>query len=109
MTEHDVPHAIREFIDATNAGDTERFVAAFTDDAYLNDWGREFHGHRGVRSWDSTDNIGKQAHFEILSVEADEAAGSFNLTVQVTGNGFNGIGPLNFIVRDGRIASLRIS
>jgi hypothetical protein len=38
-------------------------VAAFTQDAYLNDWGREFHG----------------------------------------------TGPMNFELREGRIASLRIS
>jgi hypothetical protein len=35
-------------IDSTNRGDSEAFIASFTDDAYLVDWGREFHGHDGV-------------------------------------------------------------
>lgn len=109
MTEHTVPEAIDEFVQATNSGDAERFVAAFTDDTYLNDWGREFHGHDGVRSWDHTDNIGKQAHFEILGVAADEDPDSYIVTMKVTGNGFNGTSPLAFILRDGRIAALRIS
>jgi len=109
MSERRVPDAIREFIDATNDADSERFVAAFTDDAYLNDWGREFRGHDGVRMWDRTDNIGKQSHFEFVDASAGSEPGAWTVTVTVTGNGFNGTSPLAFVVRDGRIASLRIS
>ncbi|MEV4199205.1 nuclear transport factor 2 family protein [Micromonospora globbae] len=109
MTTTDVPAAIREFIDATNRGDSDAFVAAFTDDAYLNDWGREFHGHDGVRSWDRTDNIGVQSHFEFLSIEPGSEPDSYVVTLKVSGNGFNGTGPMTFHLRDGRIASLRIS
>jgi ketosteroid isomerase-like protein len=53
---------VRRMIDATNRGDTEAFIASFTDDAYLVDWGREFHGHEGVARWNETDNIGKHDH-----------------------------------------------
>jgi ketosteroid isomerase-like protein len=109
MTDDHVPAAIREFVEATNDGDTDRFVAAFTDDAYLNDWGREFHGHSGVRSWDGTDNIGKQSHFEVLGVESGDAPESYVVTMKVTGNGFNGTSPLAFTLRGDRIAALRIS
>ena len=52
-------------IDSTYRGDTEAFIASFTDDAYLVDWGREFHGHDGVARWNETDNIGKQSQFEV--------------------------------------------
>jgi ketosteroid isomerase-like protein len=109
MTTIDVPKPIREFVDATNAGDSDRFVAAFTDDASLNDWGREFHGHSGVREWDSTDNIGKQSKFEILEVAPGKDADSYVVTIRVTGNGFNGTSPFAVTVRDGKIASLGIS
>jgi hypothetical protein len=37
MTENQLPGAIRDFIDTTNRADSDAFVAAFTDDAYLND------------------------------------------------------------------------
>ena len=109
MPEQELPDPIREFVEATNTGDSERFVAAFTEDAYLNDWGREFRGHDGVRSWDRTDNIGRQSHFEVVDVVQGDEPDAWIITVDVTGNGFNGCSPLAFTVRDGRIAELRIS
>lgn len=48
------PTAVQRFIDATNAGDTEAFLDAFTSDASLNDWGREFTGRDGIASWNRT-------------------------------------------------------
>lgn len=104
----ELPAAIREFVDSTNAGDTDRFVAAFTEDAYLNDWGREFHGRDGVRSWDHTDNIGRQSHFDVVSMAVDDAPDSVTVLLRVTGNGYNGTGPMRFRLRDGLIASLVI-
>jgi SnoaL-like domain len=109
MTEDELPAPIQEFIEATNRGDSEAFVAAFTPDAYLNDGGRAFHGRGGVRAWDHTDNIGVQAHQEFVSAESGSAPDSYTVTLTVTSGGFNGTGSLNFELRDGRIASLRIS
>jgi hypothetical protein len=109
MTEDQLPAAIQEFIAATNRGDSDGFVAAFTEDADLNDWGREFHGHEGVRSWNRTDNIGVRSHFEFVRAEPAGAPDSYVVTLTVAGDGFNGTGPMNFELRDGRIASLRIS
>ncbi|MGW2387569.1 nuclear transport factor 2 family protein [Streptomyces sp. NPDC001658] len=48
-----MPPAVRTFIEATNNGDSDAFVNASTPDACLNDWGREFHGRDGVRSWNT--------------------------------------------------------
>ncbi|MEU4480563.1 nuclear transport factor 2 family protein [Micromonospora sp. NPDC023966] len=109
MSSTSIPAPIQTFIDATNRADSEAFVAAFTDDAYLNDWGREFHGRDGVRSWDRTDNIGVQSHFELVGIEAGTEPDSYVATLKVSGNGFNGTGPMTFRLRDGLIASLRIS
>jgi ketosteroid isomerase-like protein len=108
MTENDLPAAIRNFIDATNRGDSDAFVAAFTEDAYLNDWGREYHGHDGVRAWNETDNIGVRSHFELVSATAGATPASYVVTLTVSGDGFNGTGPMNFELRDERIARLRI-
>jgi hypothetical protein len=105
----ELPAAIRAFIDTTNAGDTEGFVAAFTDDAYLNDWGREFHGRDGVRSWNRTDNIGKQAVFSDASAVSGSDPDTFDVTLQVAGNGYNGTGNMKFRLRDGLVQSLVIS
>jgi len=103
-----IPPAIQAFVDATNSSDSDAFVAAFTTDAHLDDWGRGFDGHEGVRSWDGTDNIGVQAHFELLDIAAGPQDGEYVATLRVTGNGYNGTGPMAFRLRDGLIAELRI-
>ena len=108
MTDLPTPSAIQAFVDATNRGDTEAFVSAFTPDAHLDDWGRSFDGHDGVRSWDSTDNIGVQSHFDLLDVTAGPQDGEHVATLRVSGNGYNGTGPMTFRLRDGLIADLRI-
>jgi ketosteroid isomerase-like protein len=107
MTEP-LPAPIRAVVDATNAGDTEAFVAAFTDDAVINDWGREFTGHDGARSWDSTDNIGVHAHFDVEDVVPGPGQDEYTVTLTVTSERFNGTGPVRFTVRDGLVSALRI-
>lgn len=102
------PRAIEHFVEATNAGDTEAFVSAFAPDARLDDWGRVFTGHDGIRAWNRTDNIGVQAHFDLLDVRAESAPGTYVATLRVSGNGYNGTGPMRFRLRDGVIAELRI-
>ncbi|WP_049575576.1 nuclear transport factor 2 family protein [Streptomyces sp. SBT349] len=109
MTTIEIPEAIQTFIDATNRSDSEAFAAAFTDDAYLNDWGREYRGRDGVRDWDRTDNIGVRAHFTLLGITAGPDPNSYVATLKVTGGGYNGTGPLTFHLRDGLIARVKIS
>ena len=103
-----LPEPIRRFIDATNRGDSDAFVAAFTEDAELTDWGRDFHGHQGVRSWDATDNIGVRSHFDLVGFEPGDEPDTYVVTLTVTGDGYNGTGPMVFRLRGDRIASLRI-
>jgi ketosteroid isomerase-like protein len=104
-----VPAAIQAFVDATNGADTEAFVAAFTEDAFLDDWGRQFHGHEGVASWNRTDNIGVQAHFDLESVEPAGEPDTYTVTIKVRSRRFNGTGAMAVTVRDGKIAGLVIS
>ena len=103
-----LPAPIQAMIDATNAGDSDAFVAAFTEDGYVNDWGREFRGHAGLRAWDATDNIGVQAHFDVVSVE-QQRADAYVVVLTVSGNGFNGTGPMTFTVRGDKLASMVIA
>lgn len=103
----DIPPPIARMIEATNAGDSDAFVAVFTDDAYLEDWGKGFHGHDGVRSWDATDNIGRHSHFEAAGVEQD--GDDWIVSLEVTGGGFNGTSDFRFTLRDDRIARMTIT
>jgi hypothetical protein len=103
----DVPAPVQRMIDATNAGDSDAFVAAFTPDAYLEDWGRGFHGHDGIRSWDTTDNIGRKAHFETDGAERD--GDDWVVAFVVTGGGFNGTSDIRFTLDGDRISRMVIT
>lgn len=105
----DVPAAIRAFVDATNAGDSEAFVAAFTEDAFLSDSGREFVGHEGVAAWDQSDNIGQRTHFDLLGVKPGIGDQQLIATVLISGDGFTGTSDLEFTVRGHRVTRLVIA
>ncbi|WP_214467714.1 nuclear transport factor 2 family protein [Microbacterium flavescens] len=93
-----VPSPISAFIDATNAGDSDAFVAAFAEDGSLDDWGRVARGHDAIREWDRTDNIGKRSRFELVDI-AEEGPDTYLVHLKVTGNGFNGTSPFRFTLR----------
>ncbi|CAN7679806.1 nuclear transport factor 2 family protein [Devosia sp. LjRoot16] len=102
------PPVIQRFIAATNAGDTAAFLEAFTPDAFLSDWGRDFTGRDGIASWNETDNIGVQSKFRLLEVEPN-GADAYRVRLAVSGNGYNGEGTMAFTLTGGRIARLVIS
>ncbi len=60
-----------------------------------------------MRSWDSTDNIGKHAHFEDLGATAD--GDEWVVTLKVTGGGYNGTSDIRFAVADDKIARMVIA
>lgn len=103
-----IPSPISAFIDATNAGDSDGFVAAFTEDGWLDDWGRVARGRDAIREWDRTDNIGKQSRFELVNIVEDDEPDAYLVHLKVTGNGFNGTSPFRFTLRDGLIESVVI-
>lgn len=109
MTSTPVPAPIQAFIDSTNSADSEVFAAAFIPDAFLSDWGREFHGKDGIRAWNRTDNIGVDAHFDLIGITPDTQPDSYTVILTVSGGGYNGTGPMRFELRDDLIARLIIS
>jgi ketosteroid isomerase-like protein len=102
------PPVIQRFIDATNAGDTAAFLEAFTPDAFLSDWGRDFTGRAGIASWNETDNIGVQSKFRLIEVEPN-GADAYRVRLALSGNGYNGEGTMAFTLIGGRISRLVIS
>jgi ketosteroid isomerase-like protein len=46
-----VPAAVRTYINASNAFDADAAMAAFADDAVVNDTRREFSGIDAIRAW----------------------------------------------------------
>jgi len=102
-----LPLPIKHLVDATNSGDHDAFVASFTPNAVLVDWGKVFEGREGVASWDESDNIGRNSHFEVSAVEAN--GDEWVVTLEVTGGGFNGTSDFRFALADDLIARMEIA
>ncbi|MFW0789754.1 hypothetical protein [Gordonia sp. CPCC 205333] len=66
-----IPAPVQIVIDSINNGDKEAFVAAFTPDGIVNDWGRILRGSAGIASWADTDAIGQNAKIEITSAKTN--------------------------------------
>lgn len=101
-----LPREVQRLVDAINSADTDAFVAAFTDDGVVNDWGRVLRGLSGVRSWADTDAIGAGARMSVLraSTDGDVTEIAFDWRSRV----FNGESTAFVTVRDGLISEFRI-
>ncbi|TCO54997.1 nuclear transport factor 2 family protein [Actinocrispum wychmicini] len=98
-----IPKPVQVLLDAVNANDIDGFLAGFTQDGVVDDWGREFRGAEKIRGWSDAEFIGKQVSLDVdSSTERDD--GETVVTAQVGGNGFNG--PSHFMFRvDGDLVS----
>jgi hypothetical protein len=98
---------ILQMLDATNRGDSEAFLAAFADDAVLDDWGRTFTGHDEIAGWNARENIGVNSHIEVTGVE--RSGNEVRVGVSVSGEGYNGGGAFTFVLAGDRIARMVIT
>ena len=98
----ELPEPVARLIAAANANDTAAWVAAFTRDGVVDDWGREFHGPDAMRAWSDKEFIGVQVTLDVTGVE--QAGRATTVTAQVGGNGFNGESHFTFEV-DGDLVS----
>lgn len=106
MTENLVPTPLQAFVDAINNADTDAFVAAFTPDGFVDDWGRILSGPDGVRSWAATDAIGADAQMTILdtTVTGDRIEVRFGWKSRV----FNGESTAIAVTDGDKLASFKI-
>ena len=105
-TEVPTPPPLLRLVEATNAGDSESFLNAFTENGVVDDWGREFRGREAIAGWNDNENIGVQSHFTIHRVTQDGSA--YAATVTVKGNGYNGGGTFTFELDGDRIKRFTI-
>jgi ketosteroid isomerase-like protein len=98
--------AVQRLLDATNTEDTEAFLAAFTEDGVVDDWGRRFVGREAIAQWSAGENIGVHARFEVTGVRTEGTGQAVD--VQVSGGGFTGPSTFVFEVDGGRVRSMVI-
>jgi hypothetical protein len=105
MADHLEP-AVRTLIDAANAGDIDAFLAGFTADGVVDDWGREFRGTDRIRSWSDAEFIGKRVSLAVRDVAVRDAR--TEVIADVGGDGFNGPSTFTFDVDGDRVARMTI-
>lgn len=105
MADHLGP-AVRTLIDSANAGDVDAFLAGFTTDGAVDDWGREFRGAERIRSWSDAEFIGKRVSLAVRNVAV--RAAQTEVIADVGGDGFNGPSTFTFDVDGDRIARMTI-
>ena len=102
----ELPAPVAAALDAANANDADAFLAAFTADGVVDDFGREFRGPEAIRGWSDQEFIGVEVSLEVTAVEqrGDETV----VSAQVGGNGFNGPSHFAFRVAGDRVARMTI-
>ena len=65
---NELPPIIAEHFNAVNAFDTDRIVATFADDAYVNDHRNVFDGIAEIRSWVEKEIVGDNVTVDVLDV-----------------------------------------
>ena len=101
-----LPEPVARLIQAANDSDLDAFLAGFTDDGVVDDWGREFAGADAIRSWSDSEFIGKRVSLDVREAEQDGA--TTLVTAQVGGDGFNGPSHFSFEVAGDRVARMTI-
>jgi ketosteroid isomerase-like protein len=79
-----LPAAIELFIKATNEHDGQAFISAFTDDALVNDFARNFWGKEQIKKWADKEMIESKVTFKADDII--EHHGDFFITSLTDGN-----------------------
>lgn len=104
MTE--LPEPVARLLDAANDHDTDAFLASFTEDGVVDDWGREFAGSAAIREWSDREFIGADVIVTVTgtATHEDETA----ISAEVGGKGFNGPSHFTFTLGDGLVSRMTI-
>ena len=112
MKETSLTGIVAEHIEAINVHDTDRTVATFAQDAYVNDNHREFVGIDAVRRWVAREIVGDKVTIdvrEVLDHHGDTVVrGAYDGAFDRTNLPHDLVLTNYFSVRDGQIVSLAI-
>jgi ribokinase len=100
------PAPVAGLLQAANDNDIDAFLAGFTADGVVDDWGREFTGPDAIRSWSDAEFIGKRVSLEVRAI--DQRGTTTVVTAEVGGDGFNGPSHFSFEVEGDRVARMTI-
>ncbi|MFW0791932.1 nuclear transport factor 2 family protein [Gordonia sp. CPCC 205333] len=101
-----IPAPVAALLDATNAGDLDRFLDSFTPDGAVDDWGRVFAGRDAIKGWSDNEYIGKNMTLAVTS--AEPISGGVTVIATVGGDGFNGPSTFTFTVDGDKVSRMEI-
>ena len=93
-------------LDAANNHDTPGFLASFTGDGVVDDWGREFAGADAIQGWSDREFIGVDVTLAVTGVST--SGDDTTVSAEVGGHGFNGPSHFTFTVRDDMVERMTI-
>src|SRR5258708_20996365 len=79
-----IPQSIAAFIEATNAHNTDAFLATLTDSAVITDEGQEYRGIAAIKAWSDEKYVGAKVTLDV--VEVANSNGKTIVTVKEDGN-----------------------
>jgi hypothetical protein len=79
-----LPQLVAAYVQAINTFDLEGLLAAFADDALVNDQLRDYWGKSAIREWAERDIIGERLTMHVVKIV--EHYGNFIVTANVDGN-----------------------
>ena len=101
-----IPQPVQALLDAANEHDTDAFLACFTEDGVVDDWGREFQGADRIRGWSDAEFIGVKV---TLAVKDAQTKGNETIvTANVGGEGFNAPSTFSFQVEGDKVSRMTI-
>ena len=109
---NELPEVIVNFISAVNSHNGEAFVDAFTNDALVNDFARNFWGKEAIKEWSDEEMIRAKVTFE--TDEVTEHYGDYLITALTDGEYDKTKAPdplyldYFFSIKDGKIVKLII-
>jgi hypothetical protein len=101
------PDPVARLLDAANRHDTDAFLASFTRDGVVDDWGREFAGAASIRGWSDREFIGVDVSLAV-SDTTPASGDETTIKAEVGGKGYNGSSTFTFRLRDGLVSRMTI-
>jgi hypothetical protein len=103
----DIPHPVARLLDATSRHDSDGFLACFTGDGVLDDWGRQFAGVAAIKNWSDREFIGVNVALDVRETQVGPD-GDVTIRADVGGDGFNGPSHFTFRLRDDLVSRMTI-
>ncbi|NQX29884.1 nuclear transport factor 2 family protein [Microbacteriaceae bacterium VKM Ac-2854] len=106
MTSIQIPEPVASFIAAVNNQDNAAFISAFSNDAFVDDWGTKYEGLPAITTWSDRELLGAKG---TLTPESVSQKGS---TITVIGDWrssfANGLSLFRFAIDGDKITSMTI-